>query len=60
MQGDSQVVTITVSDPAPFIARDIANTTANVFKREIVEIMSMNNVKILAEATAYEFQSPQH
>lgn len=56
--GDSQVVTISVTDPDQFIARDIANTTANVFKREITEIMNVNNVNILAEATATEFQSP--
>ena len=34
-KGDSQVVTITVQDPDRFIARDIANSTASIFKREI-------------------------
>jgi len=56
--GDSQVVTIIVNDPDPFIARDIANTTASIFKREIVTLMNVNNVSVLAEATAFENQQP--
>lgn len=57
-EGSSQVVTIKVLDADPFMARDIANTTASVFKREIVNIMNVNNVSILAEAVASESQSP--
>jgi len=47
---NSQVVSITVQDPNPVMAADIANTIANVFKAEIVEIMSVDNVSILSRA----------
>jgi capsular polysaccharide biosynthesis protein len=57
-EGDSQVVTITVKDPDQYIARDIANSTASIFKREITELMNINNVSILAKATASEGQEP--
>ncbi len=56
--GDSQVVTITAQDPDQFIARDIANTTASVFQREIMKLMNVNNVSVLAKATATDTQSP--
>ena len=56
--GDSQVVTITVQDPDQYIARDIANSTATIFKREITELMNINNVSILAKATASDDQAP--
>ena len=58
--GESQVLTITVQDPDQFVARDIANTTASVFQSEIMEIMkrNVNNVNILAKATATDTQSP--
>lgn len=56
--GDSQVVTINVNDPDPYIARDIANTTASIFQKEIVNLMNVNNVSILAEATASDLQQP--
>lgn len=57
-KGDSQVVTITVQDPDQYIARDIANSTAEIFKREITELMNINNVSILAKATANDDQIP--
>jgi len=57
-KGDSQVVTITVQDPDQFIARDIANSTATIFKREITDLMNINNVTILTKATASEGQVP--
>jgi len=57
-EGDSQVVTITVQDPDPSIARDIANTTADIFQREIVNLMSIDNVSILTKATVREGQEP--
>lgn len=57
-KGESQVVTITVQDPDQFIARDIANSTATIFKREITELMNINNVSILAKATASDDQIP--
>lgn len=49
-QTDSQVVAITVQDADPKMAADIANTTVNVFQREIKEIMNVDNVTILAKA----------
>nr|WP_315362815.1 Wzz/FepE/Etk N-terminal domain-containing protein [Cytobacillus firmus] len=49
-QTDSQVVAITVQDADPKLAADIANTTVNVFQREIKEIMNVDNVSILAKA----------
>jgi len=56
--GDSQVVTITAEDPDQFIARDISNTTAIVFQREISKIMNVDNVNILSKAVAKNDQSP--
>ncbi|MCC3648448.1 capsular biosynthesis protein [Cytobacillus oceanisediminis] len=49
-QTDSQVVAITVQDADSKMAADIANTTVNVFQREIKEIMNVDNVSILAKA----------
>ena len=40
------------------MAASIANTTAEVFKKEIVTIMNVDNVSILAEATVGENQAP--
>jgi capsular polysaccharide biosynthesis protein len=57
-QTDSQVVAITVQDPDPNMAADIANTTANVFEKEISKIMSVNNVSILAQAEVKENPAP--
>lgn len=47
---DSQVVAITVNDKDPYMAAQIANTIADVFQREIVKIMKVDNVSILSEA----------
>ncbi len=57
-QKDSQVLAITVQDPDPNMAADIANTTANVFQREIVKIMNIDNVSVLAKAEVKENASP--
>ncbi|WP_017379312.1 YveK family protein [Paenisporosarcina sp. TG-14] len=56
--GNSQVVTITVQDQNQFVARDIANTTATVFQREISNIMNVDNVNLLSKAKATENQAP--
>jgi len=56
--GESQLVLITAQDPDQFVARDIANTTASVFQREITNIMNVDNVSILSAATATENQAP--
>lgn len=55
---DSQVVTVTAIDKDPKLARDIANTTAEVFKGEIAKIMSVDNVTVLSKAEVAESQSP--
>lgn len=55
---DSQVVAITVQDKDPVMAAKIANTTANVFKTEIVKIMNVNNVSILSTADVPAEPSP--
>jgi capsular polysaccharide biosynthesis protein len=55
---NSQVVNISVQDPNANSAAEIANTTAEVFTREISKIMNVDNVSILAKATVGEKQSP--
>ncbi|WP_338470968.1 Wzz/FepE/Etk N-terminal domain-containing protein [Niallia sp. XMNu-256] len=55
---DSQVVNLTVQDSDPQMAANIANTTAEVFQKEIVNLMNIDNVKILAKANVGENPSP--
>jgi capsular polysaccharide biosynthesis protein len=55
---DSQVATITVQDPDPQHAADIANTIASVFKKEIVKIMNVDNVTILSKAEVGDQLTP--
>lgn len=55
---NSQVVAITVQDPNPAAAVDIANTVASVFQAEITNIMNVDNVNILSEASLAENPSP--
>ncbi|PFE52958.1 capsular biosynthesis protein [Bacillus cereus] len=55
---DSQVIAVTVQDKDVKLARDIANTTAEIFKSEIAKIMSVDNVTILSKAEVAEGQSP--
>ena len=57
-EADSQVVNITVQDPNPHVAAEIANVTAKVFKKEIVNIMNVDNVSILANAIVDDGQAP--
>lgn len=47
---NSQVIYLQVQDADPAMAAVIANTTASVFEREIVDIMSVDNVSILSSA----------
>ncbi|MET3697035.1 capsular polysaccharide biosynthesis protein [Bacillus oleivorans] len=47
---NSQVVTLSVEDPDPSVAADIANTTAQIFREQIVILMNVDNVTILSEA----------
>lgn len=55
---NSQVVNVSVQDPDPNVAANIANKTAEVFKSEIAKIMNVDNVSILAQATVMDHQSP--
>jgi capsular polysaccharide biosynthesis protein len=55
---DSQVVNISVQDSDAGVAAQIANKTADVFKKEISDIMNVDNVSILAKADVSENPSP--
>ncbi|MBS4218979.1 capsular biosynthesis protein [Bacillus sp. FJAT-49711] len=55
---ESQVVEVTVQDPNPKKAADIANKVASVFESEIVNLMKVDNVNILAKAEVGEKASP--
>lgn len=57
-QKDSQVVNVTVQDPNPHQAAEIANKVAEVFQSEIVNIMNVDNVSVLAKAEVGENASP--
>jgi capsular polysaccharide biosynthesis protein len=46
----SDIVKITVTDPDPELAAQIANTTASVFKKEISSMFGIYNAPILSEA----------
>ena len=48
---DTQIISITVLDSNPIRANDIANETANIFKKNITEILKVDNVKILDGST---------
>ncbi|MBO8173570.1 MAG: capsular biosynthesis protein [Bacillaceae bacterium] len=55
---NSQVISITVQDPDPQMAATIANGVAQVFKKEIVNIMNVDNVQILNTANVGENPAP--
>lgn len=55
---DSQVINLSVQDTEHFRAVDIANTTAQVFQEEIVDLMNVNNVNILSPAEHNDDPSP--
>jgi len=55
---NSQIITVTVQDPNPNIAVDIANSIASVFQKEIITLMNVDNVNILAKAEIPENPSP--
>ena len=48
----SQVFSIRVENENPYDAAKIANTTADIFQDRIYDIMSVDNVTIISEATA--------
>lgn len=47
---NSQVVTVTVKDPSPERATNIANATVTIFQDKIPELLNVDNVQILTEA----------
>ncbi|WHX26159.1 Wzz/FepE/Etk N-terminal domain-containing protein [Virgibacillus halodenitrificans] len=54
----SQVVTVTATDPAPELATAIANTTVEVFQEKIPDLMNVDNVSILSQAQLTADPSP--
>ncbi|WP_449355146.1 YveK family protein [Virgibacillus natechei] len=54
----SQVVTVTATDPSAEQATNIANTTVEIFQNEIPDIMNVDNVTILTEAELSGQPSP--
>ncbi|SFE56971.1 YveK family protein [Alteribacillus iranensis] len=57
-EGESQVITLTVEDPDPARAVEIANTTASVFEREISDLLRIDNIVVLAPAELSENPAP--
>jgi capsular polysaccharide biosynthesis protein len=57
-ENESQVVNLSVQDPDAKVAAQIANKTAEVFKKEIANIMNVDNVSILAKANVSENPAP--
>ncbi|MFS8629731.1 MAG: Wzz/FepE/Etk N-terminal domain-containing protein, partial [Bacillales bacterium] len=55
---NSQVVSLKVQDPDPYLAAEIANKTTEVFQREVVVIFRVDNVQPLAKAEVKENQQP--
>lgn len=55
---NSQVVSVTVKNPDPQLATDISNTTVEVFQDKIVEIMNVDNVKVLSMAVTADSPQP--
>ena len=47
---NSQVISLTVQHEDPELAQSIANTTAEIFSSEIIDIMNVDTVRILATA----------
>ncbi|SHG02960.1 YveK family protein [Ornithinibacillus halophilus] len=54
----SQVVNVTVTDPDPQLATDIANTTVQIFQEEISSLMNVDNVQVLSPAVTSANPSP--
>jgi capsular polysaccharide biosynthesis protein len=55
---ESQVVNLSVQNTDPKVAAQIANKTAEVFKKEIVNIMKIDNISVLSKADVTENPSP--
>lgn len=46
-QKDTEIISISVEDKDPEIARKISNSLADVFQREVISIMKMDNVQVI-------------
>lgn len=57
-ESDSKVVTISVEDSNPSIAVEISNTVAEVFKEQIPQLMSVDNISVLSAAKLSENPTP--
>src|SRR5690606_13998755 len=57
-EANSQVVNITVQDPNPNHAADISLKVAEVFQKEVVNLMNVNNVHVLPKAELGANPSP--
>ncbi|MEC5423414.1 Wzz/FepE/Etk N-terminal domain-containing protein [Virgibacillus sp. C22-A2] len=55
---NSQVVTVTATDPSPETATQIANTTVSIFQDKIPDLMNVDNVSVLSEAQLSDNPSP--
>ncbi|MEI6101577.1 MAG: Wzz/FepE/Etk N-terminal domain-containing protein [Eubacteriales bacterium] len=49
---NTEILTITVISPSPQMAADIANSMTDVFKSEVINVMNMDNVKVIDYAEA--------
>jgi capsular polysaccharide biosynthesis protein len=57
-QSNSKVLYIQVLDAHPELAVEIANKTAEVFKKEVPSLMNVDNINILSRATFSENPTP--
>lgn len=55
---NSQIVSVSVEDENHAVATDIVNTIANVFQKEVTELMNVDNVNILSPAMHSDNPAP--
>lgn len=55
---NSQIVSVSVEDANHSVATDIVNTIANVFQKEVTELMNVDNVNILSPAMHSDNPAP--
>jgi capsular polysaccharide biosynthesis protein len=57
-EADTQIITVTAIDTSQEAAADLANTTVEVFQKEIPELMNLENVKTLSLAETVDDPTP--
>jgi capsular polysaccharide biosynthesis protein len=57
-EADTQIITVTATDTSQKAAAELANTTVEVFQKEIPELMNLENVKTLSLAETVDNPSP--